>query len=135
MSTGRRRTEGSCLAPLKDDLTVCDVPALVDFGKAIEVPQPCDHHHSYAFLDIDVVGNGVAVTGRPTFLEAHGALPVEVHRLLIAIQIREYRRQRRSSFKHVSGFGTWAVHEHRKACVGCEKRHLSRASRVSAQCA
>ena len=81
--------QGPGLAPFEDDLALGDIATLVDLGEGVEVAQPGDHHHASAVLRVNVVGNGVAVAGRPALFQADSALAVEVHRVFVPVQIIE----------------------------------------------
>src|SRR5580692_6641647 len=120
-SARRRRTPGSRLAPLEDDLALRDIPSLFDLGEGVEVAQPRDHHHAGAVFRIDVVGNGVAVSGRAVPVQDDGTLAVEVHRRFVAVQVIEDRRQRLSAFKHGARLAAWAGHVHLEMGVGREE--------------
>jgi hypothetical protein len=71
-----------------------------------------------------VVGNRVALAGRPVTVEGHSALAVEMRRDLVAIEIVEHRCQCFSSLEDVGRLGAFAVHVNGEDRVSGEERLL-----------
>lgn len=61
-------------------------------------------------LDVEVMGNAVALTRRAVAVEPNRALAVEMHRRLVAVQILEHRRQRLSAVQLLARLGPGTIH-------------------------
>jgi hypothetical protein len=92
------RTEKSRLAPVKDEIALGEVPALVDLGEGVEVAERGDHDLAGAAFGVDVVRDRVTLACGAVFIDRDRALAVEMRRRLVAIEVIEDGRKRFSSF-------------------------------------
>ena len=78
-----------------------------------------------AVLGEQVVGDRVALASAAVSVDRYRALSVEMSRRLVAIEIREHRRQGLSSFEHVGRPAALPLHVNGEAGVGGEERLLT----------
>ena len=71
------------------------------------------------------MGDAVALAARAVAVERDRALPVEVHRGLVAVEVVEDRRQGLSAVEYLAGLGTLPVHVDDEVGVLREQRLLS----------
>src|SRR6266849_58020 len=72
-----------------------------------------------------MVGNRVALARRAVAVERDGALPVEMRRGLVPVQVREDRCQRFASLKHVGRLTFLTLHIDGEARIDGEERLLA----------
>jgi len=71
------------------------------------------------------MGDAVALAGGAVAVKGDGALPVEVHRGLGAVEVREDGREGLSAVEYLGRLGALAAHVDHKVGVFGEERFLS----------
>src|SRR4029077_20228581 len=99
----------SRLAPVEDELPLCEEPAPVDLGERIQVAERGDHDLALAVLVEDVMGEGVALTRGAVAVDGDRALTVEVRGHLVAVQVVEHWRERLPSLEDVRRLGPFPL--------------------------
>src|SRR5689334_25004685 len=88
-SDRRGGIEGSCLAPVEDQVPFGEEPAVADLGERVEVAKGGDHDPADTVLAEEVVGDGVALAGCTVTFDDNRALPVEMRRRVVLVQVGE----------------------------------------------
>ena len=85
-------------------------PRPVCLDEDVLIPKRGGHHPALAVVRVHVVREAVGLPRRTAPVERHRALPVEVHRDLVRVQVVEHGRQRIAAMQIVGRVGALAGH-------------------------
>src|SRR3954447_9932518 len=88
------RTEHARLGPVEVEPALVEQPGAVVLEKGVPVAERRDHQLALAVLRVHVVSEAVGLARGPIAIELDRALPVEVHRRLVRVEVLEDRRER-----------------------------------------
>jgi hypothetical protein len=96
---------GLCLDPVDVEVALGEQPGAVEVDEGVAVPEVREHQLALAVLGEQVVGDAVALAGRPVPVELDRALTVEVLCGLVPVEVLEYGRQRLAAVEDLGGLG------------------------------